>query len=79
MQPRGHQNEMRDVLEQNFIFNAFPSLVWNPWSMGSSKVQDFFAWLVLQNRVWMAARLAQRGYQKFGLCELCNQHQVSDS
>jgi hypothetical protein len=68
-----HQNinqNMHDLLEVFHIFHG-------PW--GPPKCKIFFAWLVLQNRVWMAARLAQRGYQKFGLFELCNQHQVSDS
>jgi zinc-binding in reverse transcriptase len=61
---------MHDLLE---VFQNFHG----PW--GPPKCKLFFSWLVLQNRVWMVARLAQRGCQNFGLCELCNQHQVSDS
>jgi hypothetical protein len=31
----------------------------------------FFAWLILQNRVWMADRLARHGWPNCGLCQLC--------
>ena len=37
----------------------------------------FFAWLVLQNRIWTADRLQRRGWQNCGNCPLCNQVQES--
>jgi hypothetical protein len=49
-------------------------LVWKLWASLKCKI---FAWLVLQNRVWTADRLARREWQNCGLCKLCNQHQKS--
>uniref|UniRef100_A0ACD6AK31 Uncharacterized protein n=1 Tax=Avena sativa TaxID=4498 RepID=A0ACD6AK31_AVESA len=50
--------------------SLMPPLVWKPWATPKCK---FFAWLVLQNRVWTADRLARRGWPNCGLCKLCNQ------
>ena len=38
--------------------------------MGTPKC-NFFAWLILQNKVWMADRLTRRGWPNCGLCHLC--------
>jgi hypothetical protein len=54
--------------------SPMPSLVWKPWAPPKCKI---FGWLVLQNRVWTADRLARRGWQNCGLCKLCNQHKES--
>jgi hypothetical protein len=35
----------------------------------------FFAWLIMQNRVWTADRLQHRGWENCGNCHLCNQLQ----
>jgi hypothetical protein len=44
--------------------------VWKAWAPPKTK---FFAWLVTQNRVWTADRLAKRGWPNCGLCPLCKQ------
>ena len=48
------------------------SLVWKPWAPPKCKI---FAWLIIQNRVWTADRLAKRGWPNCGTCKLCNQTQ----
>ncbi|XBJ10875.1 hypothetical protein VPH35_015653 [Triticum aestivum] len=35
----------------------------------------FFAWLIIQNRVWTADRLQRRGWPNCNLCPLCKQVQ----
>ena len=35
------------------------------------------AWLIIQNRVWMADKLQRRGWPNCGLCPLCSQVQES--
>lgn len=44
--------------------------VWKAWAPPKCK---FFAWLVIQNRVWTADRLQRRGWPNYGLCPLCKQ------
>uniref|UniRef100_A0A8R7R329 Reverse transcriptase zinc-binding domain-containing protein n=1 Tax=Triticum urartu TaxID=4572 RepID=A0A8R7R329_TRIUA len=44
--------------------------VWKSWAPPKCK---FFAWLVMQNRVWTVGRLARRGWPNCGLCPLCMQ------
>jgi hypothetical protein len=56
--------------------SSMPSLVWKPWAPPKCKI---FAWLIIQNRVWMADRLERRGWQNCGRCQLCNQVQESSS
>ena len=51
-----------------------PCLVWKPWAPPKCKI---FAWLIIQNRVWTADRLAKRGWPNCGRCKLCNQTQES--
>jgi hypothetical protein len=44
--------------------------VWKVWATPKAK---FFAWLLMQNRVWTADRLQKRGWPNCGLCPLCKQ------
>ena len=44
------------------------SAVWNNWAPPKHK---FFAWLIIQDRVWTADRLQRRGWPNCGLCQLC--------
>ena len=48
--------------------------VWKVWAPPKCK---FFAWLVLQNRIWTADRLQKRGWPNCGNCPLCNRVQES--
>ena len=48
--------------------------VWRVWATPRCK---FFAWLVLQNRIWTSDRLIRRGWPNCGLCPLCKQCQES--
>jgi hypothetical protein len=50
------------------IISSFPSSVWRVWAPSKCK---FFIWLVLQNRVWTADRLQQRGWQNQYFCPFC--------
>ena len=42
--------------------------IWHCWAPPKCK---FFAWLILQNRVWTADRLARRGWPHSPICPLC--------
>ena len=55
-------------------YNTNNATIWKMWAPPNCK---FFAWLVLQNRVWTADRLTRRGWPKCGLCPLCKQVQES--
>jgi len=46
------------------------SCIWRTWAPPKCK---FFAWLILQNRVWSADRLATRGWPHNATCALCRQ------
>ena len=48
------------------------SLVWRAWAPPKYK---FFAWLIIQDRVWTAARLQRRGWPNCVVCPLCRQEQ----
>jgi hypothetical protein len=39
-------------------------------NLGTSKVQSFFVWLILRDRVWTADRLQRRGWPNCGDCQL---------
>ena len=54
--------------------SVMPTLVWKPWAPPKCKL---FSWLVLQNRIWTADRLEQRGWDNCGRCKLCNRVQES--
>jgi len=43
-------------------------LIWKPWAPPKCK---FFAWLIIENRVWTSDRLAIRGWPRSDVCPLC--------
>ena len=51
--------------------SIFPTKVWKVWAPTKCK---FFMWLVLQDRVWTAARLQQRGWPNEYFCQLCHRN-----
>jgi hypothetical protein len=53
---------------ENLAISPFPTIVWKLWAPPKC---NFFAWLILQNRVWMVDRLQKRGWSNSGLCKLC--------
>jgi hypothetical protein len=57
---------------EGLVSTSLNSTVWKVWAPPKCK---FFAWLVMQNRVWMADRLQRRGWENCGNCPLCNQVQ----
>jgi hypothetical protein len=48
---------------------GYMGMVWEIWAPPKCK---FFAWLILQNRVWTADCLATCGWPNCGNCPLCN-------
>ena len=52
--------------------SIMPAAVWKGWAPPKCK---FFAWLIIQNRVWTADRLHRRGWPNCNLCPLCKQVQ----
>jgi hypothetical protein len=52
------------------------SLVWKTWAPPK---EDFFAWLVIQNRIWTADRIDRRGWPNCEECRLCNRVQETAS
>ena len=50
------------------ILSPMDSLVWKHWAPPKCK---FFAWLILQNRIWTNDRLERRGWPNGKLCPLC--------
>ena len=53
-------------MEGEFLAKSdMPRLVWRNWAPPKCK---FFAWLVLQNRIWTADRLVKRGWPNQGTC-----------
>lgn len=47
----------------------FNETIWKCWAPPKCK---FFAWLVMQNRVWTADRLKKRGWRNQQYCPLCH-------
>ena len=52
-------------------------LVQSVWKVWAPPRCNFFAWLVLQNRIWTSDRLIRRGWPNCGVCPLCKQCQES--
>jgi hypothetical protein len=59
---------------ENLAISPFPTIVWKLWAPPKC---NFFAWLILKNRVWMVDRLQKTGWLNSELCKLCNQVQES--
>ena len=59
---------------EGIVSTSLDATVWQAWAPPKC---NFFAWLVLQNRIWTADRLQRRGWQICGNCPLCNQVQES--
>ena len=59
---------------EGLISSDLVKSVWRAWAPPRCK---FFAWLVLQNRIWTSDRLIRRGWPNCGLCPLCKQAQES--
>jgi len=49
------------------IDSNFPKLIWRAWATPRCK---FFMWLLLQDRIWTAARLQLRGWKNNYFCAL---------
>ncbi|KAI4991646.1 hypothetical protein ZWY2020_040032 [Hordeum vulgare] len=47
-------------------------MVWKDWAPPKVK---FFAWIMLQDRIWTADRLERHGWPNYGMCKLCNREQ----
>jgi hypothetical protein len=63
----------KSAYELQFLGSTLSSLyksVWKAWAPPKIKL---FIWLVNQNRIWTADRLAKRGWPNCGLCPLCKQ------
>lgn len=65
----------RSAYSVHFVQSISQPLLSSVWSIkGEGKVR-FFLWLLLQNRLWTADRLAARGWPHNALCLLCDQVQ----
>lgn len=53
------------------IQSNHPRVIWNVWASPRHK---FFVWLLLQNRLWTAARLQLRGWDNNYFCVLCERN-----
>jgi hypothetical protein len=65
------QYNTKSAYEVQFIGSTLSTLhksVWKNWAPPKIK---FFIWLVYQNRIWTADRLAKRGWPNCGMCPLC--------
>lgn len=49
-------------------------MIWKIWAPPKVKL---FVWLAIQDRIWIADRLARRGWPNCGLCPLCKRVQES--
>jgi hypothetical protein len=50
------------------IRSCMDSIIWKVWAPPKCKL---FSWLIIQNRVWTADRLAKRGWPNGRVCPLC--------
>ncbi|KAE8770164.1 Serine carboxypeptidase-like 18 [Hordeum vulgare] len=57
-------------------YSPMPHAVWKAWA--SAKVK-FFAWLVIQDRIWIADRLAKHRWPNYDRCPLCKRVQESSA
>lgn len=57
-----------DLQFEGTTFSACAPHTWRPWAPSKCK---FFTWLLLQNRIWTADRLLQRGWPNEYFCPLC--------
>lgn len=67
----------KSAYSAQFIGSAstnFDVLIWKVWAPRSCKL---FSWLAIQNRLWMADRLQERGWPNQTNCPLC--HNVHES
>lgn len=65
------QYSARSAYEIQFsghIISNFTKLIWKTWATPKCK---FFIWLLLQNRIWTAVRLQQRGWANNYFCAFC--------
>lgn len=53
--------------------NPAASLLHKVWTIKVDGKIQFFSWLLLQNRLWTADRLAARGWPHNAVCSLCDQ------
>lgn len=58
------------------IRSCMDSIVWKDWAPPKCKL---FSWLIIQNRVWTADRLAKRGWPNGRVCPLCRRHDETAS
>jgi hypothetical protein len=57
-----------DLQFEGSQLSAFTSIVWKVWAPSRC---NFFIWLMLQNRIWIADRLLLREWPNDYLCPLC--------
>jgi hypothetical protein len=61
----------KSAYEVQFLGSTMSPLYKSVWKVWAPPKIKFFAWLVNQNRIWTADRLAKRGWPNCGLCPLC--------
>jgi hypothetical protein len=55
---------------------SYADYEWNRvWKAPVESKCKFFSWLLLQNKLWTADRLARHGSQANTICKLCHTHQ----
>ncbi|WVZ93661.1 LOW QUALITY PROTEIN: hypothetical protein U9M48_039626, partial [Paspalum notatum var. saurae] len=74
---QSRQYSTKSAYEAQFcgsVRTDFEWIIWKNWAPPKCK---FFCWLAIQNRIWTADRLAQRGWPHIALCALCRSAQES--
>jgi hypothetical protein len=61
----------KSAYEVQFLGSTMSPLYKSVWKVWAPPKIKFFAWLVNQDRIWTADRLAKRGWPNCGLCPLC--------
>jgi hypothetical protein len=59
---------------EGMVFSFMPGAVWKNSAPPKCKL---FAWLILQDHVWIADRLQRRGWTNCGACQLCKREPES--